>query len=655
MIRDEKIRNIGIVAHVDAGKTTLAEQMLYISGEIRSPGSVDRGTAHTDRLEVERVRGISVRATDAAFTYGGVTVNLIDTPGHVDFASEVERSLLAMDGAVLVVPAVEGVQTQAELLWRALRSMEIPTLVFVNKLDRMGADEAGVLEDLRRRLSPRMLPLQSVERDDTGFSIRSLLGDSPNAPAPYPVVSAVSEADDSLLEQYVSGEAVTCSMASEALKRAVEGCSLFPVLYGSALKGMGVRKLIEAIISFLPAPPSDADAELSGVVYKIEHDRAMGKVAHVRLFSGRLENRDAVTVQDGSPAGKVSQIRLARADRWVDSGVLAAGGVAAVCGLGEASVGDVIGGAALPRKGAALAAPLLRVQALPEEDGGYPALAQALGELAEEDPSMDLQWLKDERELHISVMGRIQLEVLESLLKERYGLTVTFGRPAVIYKETPSTHGFGHVSYTMPKPCWAVLDLEIEPLPRGSGLNYSSIVRDDRILYRYQEHVRRTVPEALKQGLYGWEVTDLKVTLVGGEHHIWHTHPMDFFTATPMGIMDGLRNCGTTLLEPMLNVRIAAPEEFAGKLIRDVLDMRGSFESPVMRGGGLTMEAQVPVSTSLDYSARLGALTSGRGAMSAAFAGYRECPAELGAVTPYRGVNPLDTANYILKIRGALK
>jgi ribosomal protection tetracycline resistance protein len=655
MQRNENIRNVGIVAHVDAGKTTITEQMLYLSGEIRAPGSVDRGTAHTDWLEVERARGISVRAASTTFSYGGVSVNLLDTPGHVDFASEVERSLWVLDGAVLVVPAVEGVQTQAELLWRALRSLNIPTLVFINKLDRVGADEARVLEDLKRRLSPRMLPLQWVERSETGFSIEGLLEPEPDAAAPYCVVSSLTEVDDALLEKYLAGETITCRMACDAMKNAVENCSLFPVIYGSALKGAGVRELIESVIRYLPAPVADEAALPSGIVYRIEHDKTMGKVAHVRLFGGTLANRDTVTLASGETAGKVSQIRRVYANRWKDIGALTAGDIAAVCGLGSVKVGDLLGEATALRAGVPLAVPLLRVQALPANEDEYPRLMEALGELAEEDPAIDLQWMKDERELRISIMGGIQLEVLQSLLMERYGLSVTFGKPSVIYKETPASHGFGHVSYTMPKPCWAILDFEIEPLPRGSGLQYSSVVRDDRVFYRYQEHVRKTVPESLKQGMYGWEVTDLKVTLVDGEHHIWHTHPMDFFTATPMGIMDGLRNCGTTLLEPMLNIRIAAPEEFAGKFIRDVLEMRGSFESPAMHGGSLTMEALVPVATSLDYAARLGAMTSGKGAISASFAGYRECPLELGATTPYRGVNPLDTANYILKIRGALK
>ena len=247
------------------------------------------------------------------------------------------------------------------------------------------------------------------------------------------------------------------------------------------------------------------------------------------------------------------------------------------------------------------------------------------------------------------------MEILEALLRERYGLAVSFTPPTVIYKETPTRAGRGFEAYTMPKPCWAVIDLWIEPGPRGSGLSYSSQVPNNQIFYRYQNHIETALPRALKQGLYNWEVTDLKVTLVGGEHHTIHTHPLDFFLATPMAVMNGLQHTGSTLLEPMQNVRISAPEEYVGKVIGDMIAMRGVFDSPVIAGGRFTMEARVPAAAFMEYTVRLASLTSGRGMVSTRFAGYEPCPLELGAEARRRGVNPLDREKWILTQRSAMK
>ncbi len=653
MTDPQTLRNVGILAHVDAGKTTITAQMLYLCGEERAAGSVDNGTAPTDFLPVERDRGISVRAAGAALPWKGSRINLIDTPGHTDFSAEVERTLRVLDGAVLVVSAAEGIQNGTELLWRALRERNIPTLIFVNKLDRLGADAQAVVQALRETFSPRLLPLQRPVCDQEHPQALPLWPWSGENAAPADAVEAVAEADDSILSDYLSERPVGCGRLADAAAAAVARSELFPVCFGAALRGVGMDTLLDAIVRFLP-PPRIAEG-LSGVVYKVEHDATMGKAAHVRLYGGALRNRDAVALPGRETPAKISQIRRSSAGRSRDIGELGAGDIGVVYGLSDARTGDILGDGGPVPGGVSLAAPLLRVQATPDDHARTVALRDALLELADEDPTLDVQWLPEERELHLSILGKIQLEVLDSILRQRFGLSAQFGAPVVLYKETPASAGTGHFAYTMPKPCWAIVTFEMEPLPRGSGLVYSSTVRDDRIFYRYQEHVRKTVPEALKQGLYGWEVTDLRVTLVDGEHHIVHTHPMDFFTATPVAIQDGLRNCGTTLLEPMLLTRIHGPEGCCGRVLQDIVDLRGSFDTPLMRAGSFTVEALVPVATTLDWPARLGAISGGRALLSQRFAGYRPCPVELGATTPYRGVHPLDTSAYLLKIRGALK
>ena len=266
-----------------------------------------------------------------------------------------------------------------------------------------------------------------------------------------------------------------------------------------------------------------------------------------------------------------------------------------------------------------LAVPLLTVQVQWRNAAEYPAVVAAFQELADEDPLLDLQWLQEERELHLKVMGPIQMEVLTSILKSRFQLEVTFGAPSVIYQETPVTAGEGFIAYTMPKPCWAILRFLIEPGERGSGLTYKSLVRGEQLLESYQNEVARRVPEALQQGLCGWEVTDLCVTLIEGEHHVWHTHPLDFVIATPMGIMDGLANIGTKLLEPMLRFRLSIPEEYGGKLMNELVVMRGEFDAPVVRQERMEIEGLLPVATTLDFPARLGSMTKGRGTLSTFF------------------------------------
>jgi ribosomal protection tetracycline resistance protein len=288
------------------------------------------------------------------------------------------------------------------------------------------------------------------------------------------------------------------------------------------------------------------------------------------------------------------------------------------------------------------------------EDAKLPELLKAVSELSDEDPLMAREWNSEERELTVNVTGKIQIEILDYLLRERYNLHAEFSDPTVIYKETPAKIGYGFEAYTMPKPCWAVVELKVEPLPRGAGYQFESIAAARDIAYRYQTHVETAVPETLKQGIYGWAVDDLKVTLVNGQHHHIHTHPLDFFLAAPIAVMKALTDAGTTLLEPLLRLKLSADESLSGKLIGDIIAMRGSFDSPVMSNGQVHVEATVPVATSMDYHARFMSLTSGRGKYSALFCGYAECPLELGATAKRRGINPLDRAKWILAKRGAL-
>ncbi len=625
---------IGILAHVDGGKTTLTEQMLFKAGAVRSLGRVDDGSAHTDFMDFERRRGISVRAASALLAWRGRKIYIIDTPGHSDFSAEVQRAVRAMDLAVIVVSAVEGVQSQTELIWRSLDKMGIPALFFINKTDRLGADAESAAADIKELTgrAPRALDLGD----------RELMAET------------LAEYDDAALERYLDvGADSFCDEELESLLRdSFYSRKLTPVLCGAALKGEGVEALLD-ILARLAKEPAD-EGPLSGVVFKVEHTPALGRVAHVRLFSGTLKNRDNVRNASAGRDEKVTQIREVLGAKEKDTGILRAGEVGAVYGLTGIASGDIIGDPSYIPPPAEIAAPVLRVRITPAEPQQYPALLAALAELAAEDPLLDVIWEKESRELLVRVTGLIQIEILQTLLTERFGLEAAIGEPMVIYKERPRKRARGYVEYTMPKPCWAVMDFEIEPLPLGAGVVFESIVPNDKIYTRYQAQVRQTIPEALRQGPKGWEVTDVRIRLVGGEHHTVHTHPLDFMLATPMGIMDGLIASGTELLEPMQKFRLTFPEEASGRLIGEIIAMRGAFDSPVVRKGNFMMEGLLPLASSMDFPLRIASLTGGRGTLSTVNAGYAPCPPGEGFETPYRGISPLDRAKYILYKRGAL-
>ncbi|MEC0172334.1 translation factor GTPase family protein [Paenibacillus graminis] len=648
--------NVGIFAHVDAGKTTTTEHILYESGRIKAVGSVDSGTALTDSMEVERQRGISVRAALASFEWRGVQVNLVDTPGHVDFLSEVERSLRVMDCAVLILSAVEGVQAQSEMIWNALRKLGIPTLIFLNKMDRVGADPAAVLAQARMYLSGDILPVQQALGQEQNYTgALDLWAEAADPAARTELLEALAERDEALLETYMSGTPLDLTAWKEQLKAGAGAGKWFPLVYGAAAKGLGITQLLDAMTDYFPRAGGNPELPVSGIVYSIQRDKSMGRMAFVRLYQGTVRNRDTVLNYTQDVQGKVTQIRKVEGGRTEDVGALEAGDIAVVYGLSGVRIGDVLGVPdAIPQE-AKLAVPLLTVRVHWEAAVDEHKVIGAFQELADEDPLLDTQWLQDERELHIKVMGPIQLEILDSVLESRYGLKVTFGQPSVIYRETPSRAGEGYVAYLMPKPCWAILRFRIEPGPPGSGLRYESLVRSSDLLPQYQNETARRVPEALMQGLYGWEVTDLKVTLTEGQHHVWHTHPLDFAVATPMAIMDGLNRIGTKLLEPILQVRIVVPEENGGRVMNDLVQMRGTFEPPVLQGERMIIEGRLPLATSLDYPVSLSSYTKGRSTFTSFFAGYEECPPDVRAERTRRGVNPLDQARYILSVRKALQ
>ena len=655
-----KTINIGLLAHVDAGKTTTVERMLYEGGAIRQAGSVDRGDTQTDWLAIERQRGISVASAQAGVVWNDVAINIVDTPGHMDFTGEVERALLALDAVVLVISAADGVQPQTEKFWGSIAALALPCVFFINKCDRTGVDLDNIRRDIAINLSRDTVYF--ADAADSGTSEFAARNRPPSSFTDDEILACLEGDEDTALA-FLDGERPDPDALTASIRRGVAKGRLHPAVFGSAMLGVGIRELLDTIAAYLPAAEGSVDDEPSGIVYKVEHDDRMGKAAHVRLFSGTIRNRDALELHRPGAAeneafqGKVTQIRTVSGSNRHDAGELRANAIAAVYGLDAVRAGDVIGSVARVSerlaKNRRMAVPMMSVvvSAVSEKQ---PELLEAVARLSDEDPLLDYEWNPDDRELSVKIMGQIQLEVMRHLVRERYGFDVSFSKPTVLYRETPVKSGEGYEEYTMPKPCWAIVRLAIDPLPRGAGYVFESRVPNDKIFYRYQNHIAQSVPETLKQGRLGWPVVDLRVTLVGGEHHTVHTHNMDFFLATPIAVMDGLRNCGTTLLEPIVKYRISADESLAGRIVGDILAMRGETGDSIIKDGTLHLEALVPVATSMDYPVTFASTTSGRGRLAAEFHSYRECPLELGATRKRNGIDPLDRAKWILARRGAV-
>lgn len=635
------MRNIGIFAHVDAGKTTLSEQLLLKAGMIRSAGSVDTGTAHTDNLPVEQRRGISVRATCVRLNWRGEKINLIDTPGHTDFSGEIERSLWALDGAVIVVSGVEGVQSQTELLFEALQAQNIPLFFFINKTDREGTEPSRVASQIRRRVTDRAVVLSDRDR----------------------LLEVLCDADDDLMESYLAGNEISDEQLSRRLLLLAREGAVYPILAGSALRGQGIGAVLDGILDYLPAP-DDSLESLCGVAFAVEYDRTLGRGVWVRMYGGQLENREAVSLpgridlltgEIRPVQAKVSQIRDVDGS---DTGRLRAGEIGIVYGLGRVKAGQIFGDTSLlPRKvqPGTLRTPLTTVRVEAEDPLQQKELALACQNMADEDPLLQTRFVRDTGELHIDAMGAIQLEILQDTLKTRYSLNARFTDPTVIYRETIAQEAEGFCAYTMPKPCWAILQFLIRPGRRGSGVSFHSEVSPRDILPRYQHQVEQAIPLALSQGRLGWQVTDVDITLIGGNYHHIHTHPLDFIVATPWAIQDGLKNGGSVLLEPVLEMRLRIPPECAGRIMSDVTAMRGEVTAVRAEEDHTAVTARVPASECMDYPVRLAQITGGRGGMSIQLCGYRDCPPELGASAPRRGVDPLDTSKYILAARSALE
>ena len=554
--------NLGVVAHVDAGKTSLTERLLYATGALAEIGSVDAGNTQTDSLDLERERGITIRSAVASFVVGDVCVNLLDTPGHPDFIAEVERVLGVLDGAVLVVSAVEGVQPQTVVLMRALRRLRVPTLIFVNKIDRRGADDTRVLAGIAERLTKEFVAMGSV----TGVGSRQAAfcpyGSDDPAFADR-LLDLLSADDDALLGAYLAGEPPSYRRLSRALTEQVAGGRRYPVFFGSAITGAGVAELLGGIASLLPAGASDPDGPPAGRVFKIERSRAGEKLAYVRMFSGSLRVRDRLELRGRRE--KVTGIEVFTAGGVEPRERVGAGEIARLAGLAGVRIGDAIGAAAERGGGAAqFASPALETVVVPADPASAGRLHAALSQLAEQDPLIGLRQDDLRGELSVSLYGEVQKEVVQANLAREFGVAVSFRESTVICIERLAGCGSAfELIDVAPNPFLATVGLRVEPAPVGAGVRFRLEVELGSMPYAFMRAVEETVRRTLRQGLYGWEVPDCLVTMTHSGY--WprqsHAHARfdksmsstagDFRNLTPLVLMAALRQAGTRVYEPV--------------------------------------------------------------------------------------------------------
>ena len=625
--------NLGILAHVDAGKTSLTERLLYAAGVIDEIGSVDAGSTQTDALALERQRGITIKSAVVSFTIDDVAVNLIDTPGHPDFIAEVERALRVLDGAVLVLSAVEGVQAQTRLLMRALQRLRVPTLLFVNKIDRSGADAARVLEQVARRLTPAIVPLGTVR----GIGSRAAVYAPSDVADPAfrdALTGALAEHDDGILAAWVEGRPLPQRRLRRALAHQTRRGLVHPVLFGSAITGAGVDELRSAIAALLPPAAADAGAPASGTVFKVERGPAGEKIAYVRMYAGTVRTRERLRFGRGLER-KVTAIAAFDGAAAETSGAVAAGQIGKLWGLGEIQIGDAVGSAP-PVAVHRFAPPTLETVVVPSRPAELGALRVALGQLAEQDPLIDLRQDDERRELSLSLYGEVQKEVIQATLASEYDLHVGFRETTTICVERPA--GSGEAVAVMKEdgnPFLATIGLRVDPAPIGAGVTFGLEVELGSMPFAFFRAVEDTVRATLRRGgLHGWEVPDCRVAMTrsGYAPRQSHAHQRfnksmsstgaDFRGLTPIVLRQALERAGTRVYEPVHRFHLEAPADTLGPLVPALARLRALPEAPVLRGPWGHVEGDIPAARVHELRLQVPGLTRGEGVLEAEFDRY---------------------------------
>jgi ribosomal protection tetracycline resistance protein len=648
--------NIGIVAHVDAGKTSLTERVLYETHVIDEIGRVDKGTTQTDVLDLEKRRGITIKASVVSFFIHDLKINLIDTPGHADFLAEVERSFSVLDGAVLLISAVEGIQAQTKILLSALNRLHIPTIIYINKIDRSGAQSDALLKRIKDRLTEHIIPLYSTR--DIGTKQASIVANNLHDPVFLQTcIEQLSLHDELLLAAYVEGETIIPERVQAALVQQVRLAQLFPVIFGSAITGVGVTELLTTLASMFPTNSSCMDnAPLSGVVFKLERAATGEKVAYVRVFSGNMRVRTYIKLQRSNRDGKieiytnkVKKLHLFLEGKTVQVQTVGAGEFCKVWGWKEAKIGDVVGEWSNRIRSVHLAAPQLETQIEATRREQNRRLYQALLELAEEDPLISV--VKDDvhQTIYLRLFGEVQKEVIESLLKEQYSLDVRFSETGIVCIEKPVARGQAIEFMGAPdNPFVGTVGFVIEPGPPGSGVMYTYTPGALPLaFYRAIEEVARAT---LVQGLYGWEVTDIAITLYQTAYSSPVTTASDFRNLTPLVIMAALAQAGTDVYEPINQFELIAPIDAISTAMFKLSSLHAVYEQPILHSDTFTLKGVLPVSTTEAFRRELPSFTEGEGVFMVQPGGFIKMEGSFPA-RERMDYNPLNRKEYLAHIQ----
>ena len=610
--KPEKVKKhicTGLLAHVDAGKTTLSEAILYTTGAIRKLGRVDNKDAFLDTYQLERARGITIFSKQAELTLGDAAVTLLDTPGHVDFSAEMERTLQVLDYAVLVINGADGVQGHTETLWRLLKRYRIPVFLFVNKMDQPGTDREALLSGLKRRLDSAVTDFTGVTEGGDGALLYS--GDRQDGAG---IFEEISMAGEELLEEYLERG----TLLADQVRRAVAERRLFPCYFGSALKLTGVEEFLKGFETFTASAP--CSSEFGARVFKISRDGQGNRLTHLKITGGSLKVKSFL---DKEQTEKVNQIRIYSGAKFDLVNEAEAGCICAVTGPSETRPGQSFG---MEESGKSpLLEPVLTYQIVLPDGVDAHTMLKNLRLLEEEDPLLHIVWDETLGEIRAQVMGQVQMEILKSQILERFGAAVDFGTGNIVYKETIQrpVEGVGHFE---PLRHYAEVHLLMEPLEPGSGLVLGTDCSEDLLDRNWQRLVLTHLEEKKYRGiLTGSEITDMKITLAAGRAHIKHTEGGDFRQATYRAVRQGLKEAGCRLLEPYYEFTLEVPEESVGRAMADIDRMYGKFQAPEIKNGMAVMTGSAPAACMRDYQREVTNYTRGKGRLSLSLKGYEPC------------------------------
>lgn len=646
--------NLGILAHVDAGKTTLTERLLFAGGVIGEVGSVDDGTTQTDSLALERQRGITIKSAVVSFEVNDVTINLIDTPGHPDFIAEVERVLNLLDGAVLVISAVEGVQAQTRVLMRTLRRLGVPTLIFVNKIDRVGARDHVLLRSISDRLAPAIVAMGSVRQLGTRGAVCTPYDWADPAFATR-LLRVLADNDDALLEAYLDDRTVPDDQLRQALVAQTQRSLVHPVFFGSAVTGVGLDSIVDGITELLPVAEADAEDAVSGTVFKVERGATGEKTAYVRMFSGTVRTRDRLRFGiDGE--GRVTSIAVFEHGQATRRDRVTAGHIAKLAGLAGIQIGDTIG----TRRTSAdhyFAPPSLETVVVPCHRADKGVLHTALAQLAEQDPLINLRQDDVRGELYVSLYGEVQKEVIQAILANEYDIDVTFRETTPICVERPV--GTGTAIEILGKgdnPYSATVGMRVEPAPVDTGIEFRRAVGIDGIpihVYKdvpaFHAAIEKAVRTTLRQGIRGWQVTDCLVTMTHSGF-VPGTIAKDFRLLTPLVLMDALQRAGTAVCAPVHRFHLEIPADTIGQMLPALAQLHAVPEIPTVQGSTCTVEGEVPAARVHELQQRLSGLTRGEGVFESTLDHYQPVNGAI-PTRPRTDNNPLDRKEYLRRTK----